>query len=352
MKAIRTSRGRMFVACEWGSLFLFSCAALAQSQQVEVQGTVRSSTGAAVVDALVVPIRDSDARPLLAPMGQPIESPQQLWEAAQAQPASPDTPRLLYAYTDREGRFSFRLPTGKYRFIAASTPGSEAPPIPLAIASVPLELHGVSDTIDLRKRDMADVDLRPLGNCELQIETGIANDDAYLFLSQKPLAADPILGFACWDARYMQGLLAVVRLDNGQCRIRGLPAGVVHAAVFANDNNPGFGGMEIRLGEAAVRQRIPIVASWSNGHKEPPEKLAPLVDRFEREPAARQAVEAHWEKCMAAADQGNEPQNPLAMFATLQQHLSDSIELPGGETLNFADAAAALAYLRLRKGAG
>jgi C-terminal processing protease CtpA/Prc len=79
----------------------------------------------------------------------------------------------------------------------------------------------------------------------------------------------------------MRGMMTGNRMPLGKTTLHGLPEGRVHLAAFANDNNPGFGGVSCELKpHQTVYVSIPLIASWSNGHKDPPEHLEDLVSRM------------------------------------------------------------------------
>ena len=82
-------------------------------------------------------------------------------------------------------------------------------------------------------------------------------------------------------------------MPGGRVTIEGLPEGELHVAVFANDNAPGFGAASVttRTGESA-NLVIPIIASWSNAHHEPPDALKALVMEFEQGTLAPDVLDA------------------------------------------------------------
>jgi hypothetical protein len=313
-----------------------------------VSGDVRDADRRPIADSLVVPLDAATGRPLLAGELRLVQGVEELADAVQSPPRRPDCPRLLCAYSDQEGKFSLPLPAGAYRLIAVRAPGSPSPPTPLGLHGELIQIDGVSDPVAVGAAEEVMVNISSLGRCALRIESDIGNDDAYLFVSRHPPAADPVLGFAGWNDDFFGQLVAAVRLDHGSCEIRGLPEGALHFTIFANDNNPGFGGASVDLQADRVEKiHVPIVASWSDGHKEPPEHLRELVGELEADPQLAAKLTAEFERVMAQ-DRPDED-HPLRMFHRLQQHLDDSVALPDGRKLPLRDVAAAIGYYRLRK---
>lgn len=333
----------------WATGIVLAWAAIeppAWGQRATLQVAVQTAAGEPIADSLVVPLTADWGKPLLARTGEPIAGLDELAAATSEPPSSPDSPRLLFGYTDRDGQVRFSLPAGSYRLLAIRTPAATVPPTPLGLAGDIVQLDGVSDPLQLAANGMAAVELRPLGSAEWQLDATIPNSDAYLFVSRAPLAADPILGFAGWDTRFLSGLLLAVRLPRGACRIQGLPAGELHAGLFANDNNPGFGAATAQLADLPVHSRIPLVASWSDGHKEPPARLRPLCEKLRTAQQARQAVQTQWRTVLQ--DAGSNPAaSPLQMYLQLQQHLADPVSVDASTAVPFGDAVAALMYIQL-----
>ena len=90
---------------------------------------------------------------------------------------------------------------------------------------------------------------------------------------------DPILGPLAFGKDFCRHIIGFTQEELHYVTIIGLPdAETVHVGLMNYDNNPGFG-----VGHFDPGQRdgiLRIVASWSNGHKEPPSELAPLIDHL------------------------------------------------------------------------
>ena len=166
-----------------------------------------------------------------------------------------------------------------------------------------------------------------------------------IVLSTKPTACDPILAFSAWGDQFLQGVVGVNHMAEGKMTISGLPAGKLHLAAFANDNNPGFGAMEIKL-NAGERQSVelPIIASWSNAHKQPPQRLVELVDHFK----ANSIDTMNLQERIAAKIRSHQEQHSLEIpFFVPSSILRETLKVNNGEVRTVADILAAQAYAEL-----
>jgi carboxyl-terminal processing protease len=168
-----------------------------------------------------------------------------------------------------------------------------------------------------------------------------------LVISTEPLRADPILGFVGWGGPFMQNMLGGNRMPKGKTTVYGLPEGKVHVGLFANDNVPGFGTAEATIQPGKTTELyVPLVAGWSDGHHDPPKRLAPLVEElesliFEEDLSISGVLETHGIRL--------QPKGLLQSQQQIAQHLEKEIKLPNGRKTTFADFMAAVRYLELQK---
>ncbi len=262
--------------------------------------------------------------------------------------------QLVIAMTDEQGAFTvLGVKPGVYRLIAQSWEDAEKPVRQLLeVNGRVVHLRGIVPQVSVPSDDATKLTIQPLGTATLDITTApqAPNDETLIVVSGRPLAADPILGFAAWSGAFMPHMFTGNRMPHGKTTFRGLPAGTVHVAAFAADNNPGFGGLtcELTAGQTTVVS-VPLIASWSDGHKEPPERLAALVSRLmgmngvtvmdlirKKVPDAAKALET-------ARGQAHDP------WSALIPVLDQSMELEDGQQVLLKDLLAADAYAQLAK---
>lgn len=259
-----------------------------------------------------------------------------------------DPTALAEALTDADGRFTLEAPADRpLRLIAQRWP-DEGSPAKRALDAhgQRLELWGIAAGVVAPADDVV---IAPLGDAALRVRIDAPNDDCLLVVSSAPLAADPILGFASWSGAFIPEMLAGSRIAGGELVVTGLPPGEVHLALFANDDRPGFGGASALLQAGAeVDVAIPIVAGWTNGHREPPARLVPLVERMRG-----------WDDLCDDAilrDQvprlvGPAPESLPEAVSRLVPHLDREITLPDGSAVPLKDWLAARGYLALQEAA-
>ena len=320
-------------------VFLVCCAAAAQDGTVA--GSLWDAQDNPVRDAVVVVCDHATGIPVSRESFEPFTRNMQFQQ-------------LLFAVTDQRGAFAFRdVKPGVYRLIAQSWEDAEKPVDSiLDVNGRVVRLRGVLPLVKVPSDGATGITLRPLGSAALDITTApqAPNNETLLVVSEAEMAADPILGFAAWSGTFMPHMLAGNRMPLGKTIFRGLPAGTVHLAAFAGDNNPGFGGItcELTAGQTTVVS-IPLIASWSDGHKQPPTRLEPLVGRVramndttvtelirQKAPAVAKALDAA----------RSQPRDP---WSALIPVLNDMIELEDGTQVPVKDLLAADAYARLRK---
>lgn len=308
---------------------------------LEISGTVLDAMGRPVRDSIVTPLTKYGA-PIAKCDGKPLTA--KSFQEMQEQDF------FVSSVTNAEGQFTLQIPPGDYRLIALSWMDHPSAKVVLAKNGKRVRLDGIAD--NLRFRDGMDaaipVPIRPIGNSELTLST--TTSGTYLFFSTGSLAGDPALGFTAWAKEFPRGLIGATRIQGKQMTISGLPAGQVQFAAFANDNNPGFGGVSVTLAENDYREvRLPIIASWSDGHKKPPSRLEKLVAQMKENREDRNVVKAYVTSKMTDENGEKTQGNFLELSFKLAQYLDDEIELSDGSVRSFGDCLAALSYMRLNR---
>ena len=304
-----------------------------------IKGLVVNDQRTPVVGACVLLCRQDNGTPLAQGVAQTLT------EVMLSDSQALD---LAYSVTDREGRFEFQaVPPGEYRLVAQSW--KDAKPIEglLEVNSAEIVLHGVADHVKVVPETLSPpVTIGPLGTGVLRISEDIPNDETLLVISTAPLRADPILGFAGWGGPFLQQMIGGNRMPHGKTVVRGLPPGTVHVAAFAADNMPGFGAAlaEIKP-HSTTAVHIPLVASWSDGHHQPPERLAGLCEEVrslvnEKNMSVQDVLERHGIRLVQRGS--------WQAYQEMVQYLSRDIELPTGSKVSFADFMAADRYVKLQ----
>jgi hypothetical protein len=249
---------------------------------------------------------------------------------------------LARATTDNQGRFEFTgLQAGTYRLIAQSWGDRSKPdggePIAgvLEVNSEILRLHGVAERVEVSVDATPDIVIRPLGSGVLRIDEEMPNDETLLLMSTAPAAADPVLGFVGWSGPMLRNLLGGNRMPRGKTTVYGLPAGKVYVVLFAADNNPGFGAGEAEVSPGKVTDLyVPIVAGWSDGHHDPPKRLAPLFDEVKSLVAAGSFSVR---RLLADRDIDVRQEALIGSNTKLPQHLNTEVALPSGRKATVGD---------------
>lgn len=255
-----------------------------------IQGLVRGNGGQGLGGVDVVLLEHATGYPLARNTGRAIIDPE----------PGIDVFDWWTETTDLDGSFRFEgVPDGRYRLTAQSGSLYTKPDAPLrwSDAADILTIHGVANDVRLGPGTGARVDLEPLGDGVFHYDWSAPNDDVYLVLSRNASLADPVLGLVGWRGPFLQGALGIARMTSGSCEVRGLPRVPVHAAVFANDNTPGYWFERVPLDAAhRVRSTERPVAYFSSGRQSPPDRLVPLtehlvaIDSRERDAAAHAAI--------------------------------------------------------------
>lgn len=317
---------------------LASANAAAQDETVprrfSVAGKVLSADKQPVVGSIVIPLT-IDGAPHSSD-GVPLDL-----NSLEKYPG--DEGVVLFAETDQQGRFQLELQPGKYRLVAQSWLDREAP-----VTNV-LGRHGSTLRMDGSARfefetemnATEEVVIHPSGTGAVTLRSQEAGD--LLLFSTEPLACDPVLAFMALTGTYWQGLLGGTAMEDNEMLITGLPEGDIHFFSFVNDNNGGWGGVTAKVKSGAATQvDLPLIAGWSNGHRDPPPELAELTEYFANNPAEGARVKeilSQLQKQIEGESGGRLPR-PMAMTA-MASHLKDPFELADGRTITFADAWAA-----------
>lgn len=190
---------------------------------------------------------------------------------------------LLCITTAPSGTFVFsNIPAGTYRLIAQSSfksTNSTRPNSYLGLwPALRVILHGVAENIVVPSSKARNVMILPLGKGEITFDQRFPNNEGVILFSMKPVLGDPVLGFLGWTPNFLTHIIGVGRMGiRTPLTVSGLPESNVQAAVFMNDDSPGFGAAYYwRLPNET--QRIPIVASWSDGEHVPPPRIQHVMN--------------------------------------------------------------------------
>lgn len=259
----------------------------------------------------------------------------------------PQIDKLWWVETDDRGAFAFKdVPAGTYRLVAQSWTGTKGFPgfNTNAHPSSNMMLHGICERVEVVEGERAMAQVRQLGDRVLRITNDPEEEHALLLISLKPAAGDAILGPYGWGKEFIQHLIGVTQMEVPYVTIAGLPEDAeVHVGLMNYDNNPGFGTASYAAGQRNGRLRI--VASWSNGHKEPPEELVELTKYLDTNQIPLESfldTEAHPENAKA---------NDIRK-ALLDAFVADNariVTVPGLGERRLADVLAAYGYIELGK---
>ena len=254
--------------------------------------------------------------------------------------------------SDEDGRFSQgNVKPGIYRLIAQSWDDATKPvAAPLEVNGRVVRLRGIVERLVVPSEEATRVTVRPCGTASLDLTTDpkSGNNDTLLVVSSQPLSADPVLAFAAWSGSFMPAMIAGNRMPLGRTTLHGLPQGRVHIAAFANDNNPGFGGTSCELkSDQTVFASIPLIASWSDGHKEPPARLEPLVEllrKKQRGEVLELVRRQHPDIAQVLDATGQRNRDPWSVWVP---YLERNMVLGEGRSFLLKDVLAADGYARL-----
>jgi hypothetical protein len=145
-----------------------------------------------------------------------------------------------------------------------------------------------------------------------------------------------------WGKEFRRHLIGVTQMEVPFVTIVGLPDdAAVHVGLMNYDNNPGFGAASFEPGQREGTLRI--IASWSNGHKDPPPALQPLVDHLE----AKSILPAK----ILGEDAGDsrKPESLEPLLKRLLAENDDIVTVPDFGEARLADVIAAYGYLQMRR---
>ena len=198
------------------------------------------------------------------------------------------TNRMWHAKTEKNATFKFEeVPVGEYRLVAQSWSGTEGffgfdtNDKPSAF----LVLHGVAENVEVQagQRNLAYV--RQLGKRSIHITCDPEEEHNFVLFSLKPTLTGGSLGPFGWGTEFRRNIIGITQMEVGYVTVMGLPEHeAVHAGLVNYDNSVGVGGGTFAPGQ--TEGTILIYAGWSNGHKDPPARLAPLTEHLAKEPTS------------------------------------------------------------------
>lgn len=259
----------------------------------------------------------------------------------------PQIDQLWFSVSEDDGSFAFReVPTGRYRAVAQSWSGTEGFRgfDPNFRPSAFVTLHGVANDIEVRTGEDSLAMVRALGNHVLHITNDPEEPHALLLVSLQPTLGDGILGPYGWGREFCRNLIGVTQMELPQVTICGLPSdAAIHVSLMNYDNNPGFGAASFEPGQTEGTLRI--IASWSNGHQEPPAGLAELVAYLQAQPPDLSKLIAP-EKL---PESGGEKDLRQRLFSLLVADNDLKVQLEGRGEVRLADLLAAVSYIELQQ---
>jgi hypothetical protein len=307
----------------------------------QITGQLTDTRGRAIkAGTVAVFLLDADS-------GMPIHSENKL----PIDPSFPDPQldKLWVVETGKESWFLFNgVRPGRYRVVAQSWSGTEGflgfgnKTDPSAF----LILHGVADNVEVKAGEQATAMVRQLGNHVLRIVNDPEEEHALLLVSLKPTLGDGILGPIGWGKEFRRNWIGVTQMEVPHVTIVGLPDDApIHVGLMNYDNNPGVGAASYAAGQRDGRLRI--VASWSNGHKDPPAELVELTDHLEKQQIDLQQL------LKAAKIEPIDGQDARAALVALLTRENDRvIAIAGLGEKRLADVLAAYGYVQLQKSKG
>jgi hypothetical protein len=258
--------------------------------------------------------------------------------------------KMWVVEADEKSSYEFvDVPVGKYRLVAQSWSGTKGFPgfgsdmHPSAF----LILHGVAEA-EVRAGERTLAYVRQLGDHVLRIVNDPEEPHALLLISLKPTLGDGILGPWGWGKEFCRNLIGATQMEVGHVTIVGLPAdAAVHVGLLNYDNNPGVGAASFQPGQREGKLRI--VASWSDGHKDPPPELAALVGHLEKNEITLASLLPAG-LLPAAVERPLDPDAALmAAYNLLMKENEKQVAVPGLGEKRLADVLAAYAYIEMRK---
>lgn len=260
---------------------------------------------------------------------------------------------LWIAETSPEGACTFdNVPAGEYRIVAQSWSGMQGFPGfgPKVKPSATITLHGFADDLQVKPGHRTNALLLQLGNHTMRITCDPAEPHNFVVLSLKPTLGDGILGPAGWGKEFVRHAIGITQMEVPHLTIHGLPNDTeVSAALLNYDNSMGVGAKTFAAG--AQQGIIRILAGWSNGHKDPPDELAPLVSHIQAKNFQLEDLVQIDETSVLSKDyRGSRSVSDLSTAMELLLQDSDKqIVVPEYGECRLADVVAAFGYIDLAK---
>jgi len=246
---------------------------------------------------------------------------------------------FLFVRTDDQGRFCFtNIQPGKYRLVAQSLQGDN-----FLSPSEKAEFYGTAENIVVPSWGAQRVAIHPVGSGTLTLDQEFP-DGSSVFVSTRPLAGDPILGFLGWSDDFVSHIVGYGTVPNRRSiTLRGLPERHLHVVIFVNDEILPFGAADYPV-LPKTPQRIPIVSGSSESQHEPPPKIRHIMDVLAAHKTTATAIisaePAPWPRNADANDY-------LRILKPWLGPLDRMVVLPNGEKATVADVYAAECYKRL-----
>jgi C-terminal processing protease CtpA/Prc len=323
-------------------LILAIAAPRAASDEGVIVGRVVDADDQPVAGAMVVvcdqqtgiPVHESTSRPFT--------------ELSEKEYSDEERTHFAQALTDEQGRFVIDgVADGEYRLIAQSWPEAGGP-ITGALeknGSVVI-LRGIVGHVRVPSDEAQHIALRPCGTASLRVDQ--SNCDLVI-ISAAPLATDPILGPLALSGEFIPQMVSASRTVGRILTVHGLPGGTVHIAAISFDNVSGFGGATAELTAGTMSHVHPLmVAAWSDGHHDPPPRLAALCDEYRarRDKLADPSVREQVPEYFALMKQ--KPADPRKAWTRAVPFLDRPITLADGRAIPFKDWLAVEEYVELR----
>lgn len=302
-----------------------------------IAGIVLDGDGSPVAGASVIVCNGESGVPVIAGSYLPLTHDRRQIEN--------NLDHLAHATTTKTGEFTLTgLPVGEYRLIAQSWKRDEPAKAMLDVNGEVVFLHGLAEHVSVKTGETTTVTITPAGSLTLHVRVKSANSDTLLIVSRSPTRADPILGFTGWVGPFMGNVLAGNRMPLGKTTIHGLPAGMVHVVVFANDDVPGWGAAAVELKDKTTATvTIPFISGWSDAVHTPPPALKALGDQLKELGLDQSAA---IKKLLADNNIEIDRMHPVTFMA---EHLDRRITLADGSEHRLGDILAAQAYASMKQ---
>jgi hypothetical protein len=302
-----------------------------------IAGVVLDADGSPVAGASVIVCDSESGIPVVAGSYLPLTHDRRQIED--------NIDNMAHATTTESGEFSLAgLPVGEYRLIAQSWQRDEPVESMLDINGEVVFLHGLAEHVSVKADETTTVRITPAGDLTLHVRVKSANSDTLLLVSRSPTRADPILGFTGWVGPFMTDMLAGNRMPLGKTTIHGLPAGMVHVVVFANDDIPGWGAAAVELKDKTTTTvTIPFISGWSDAVHSPPPALEELGERLKQLDLDQSAA------IMQLLAENNIEIDRMHPVVAMAKNLDKQIKLADNSEHRLGDILAAQAYASMKR---